>query len=44
MKKYEKPFIEDEDIELEDIIAASGEKDVNTPDVKDPFTNVTPNN
>ena len=26
MKEYQKPFIEDENIELEDIIATSGDK------------------
>lgn len=29
MKEYIKPFIEDEEIELEDVIAASGETDIN---------------
>lgn len=38
MKIYEKPFIDDEDIELEDVIAAS--KDVNNPDEKNPFSNI----
>lgn len=33
MKSYEKPFIEDENIELEDIIAASG--DINIDDTND---------
>ena len=32
MKKYEKPFIEEENIELEDIIAASGDIDINDTD------------
>lgn len=37
MKEYNKPYIEDEEIELEDVIAASGEGDVNNPDESDPF-------
>ena len=28
MKEYIKPFIEDEEIELEDVIAASGDVDI----------------
>ena len=36
MKNYEKPFIEDENIELEDVIASSS-KDFNDPDEKDPW-------
>ncbi len=34
MRDYIKPFIEDEEIELEDVIAASGD-DINTPDSTD---------
>lgn len=37
MKEYIKPYIEEEEIELEDIIAASGDKDITKPDEKDPF-------
>lgn len=39
MKKYEKPFIEEENIELEDIIAVSGtEGSLDNPFSKDPFS------
>lgn len=38
MKKYEKPFIKDEEIELEDIMALSG--DVDEIDEKDPFDKI----
>lgn len=39
MKEYNKPFIEDEIIEIEDIIADSPgpSKDANDPDLTDPF-------
>ena len=37
MRDYEKPYIEDEDIELEDVIAASGTKDMFGEDEEDPF-------
>ena len=37
MKEYIKPSISDEEIELEDIVAASGERDLFTENEKDPF-------
>lgn len=42
MKEYLKPFIEDEEIELEDVIAASngGSGDVDTAGVEDPVTSL----
>jgi len=38
MKEYNKPYINDEEIELEDIIAKS--KDINDADEIDPFKNI----
>ena len=38
MKKYEKPFIDEEEIVIEDIcFESSFTKDFNTPDESDPF-------
>lgn len=37
MKDYTKPYIEEEEIELEDVIAASGTKGLDNPDEIDPF-------
>lgn len=39
MKNYEKPIIEEEVVELEDVIAASS-KDINTADEKNPFAGI----
>lgn len=35
MKEYKKPYIEDEDVEIEDIISAS--KELGNEDEEDPF-------
>ncbi len=37
MKEYNKPYIEDEEIELEDVIAASGTRGLDDEDEMDPF-------
>lgn len=37
MKDYIKPFIEEEEIELEDVIAASGTRGIEETDEMDPF-------
>jgi len=37
MKEYIKPYIDEEEIELEDVIAASGTRGIETPDEMDPF-------
>ncbi len=37
MKEYTKPYIEEEEIEIEDVIAASGEADWMTEQESDPF-------
>ena len=37
MKEYNKPYIEDEEIELEDVIAASGTRGLDGEDETDPF-------
>ncbi len=40
MKEYNKPYIEEEEIELEDVIAASGTRGVEEFDETDPFGNL----
>lgn len=37
MKEYNKPYIEEEEIELEDVIAASGTRGLDDEDEMDPF-------
>ena len=37
MREYIKPYIEEEDIELEDVIAASGTRGLDSEDEFDPF-------
>lgn len=40
MKEYNKPYIIDEEIELEDVVAASGTRNINQEDEVDPFDEV----
>ena len=37
MKEYNQPIINEEEIQLEDIVAASGTRGIENPDEKDPF-------